>query len=65
MRPYPQGDEVEVPEMLAQMAATRVEKISLVDRASDIHLKRDYLSGPIQTLQLYDWETAAFVRPKD
>jgi hypothetical protein len=42
-----------------------LEIIFLVDQASDIHLRRDYLSGPIRTLQLYDRETAAFVRPKD
>jgi hypothetical protein len=39
--------------------------IFLVDQASDIHLRRDYLSGPIPQLQLYDRETATFVRPED
>jgi hypothetical protein len=39
--------------------------ILLVDQASDIHLRRDYLSGPIPILQLYDQQTAAFVRPED
>lgn len=39
--------------------------IFLVDQAFDIHLRRDYLSGPIPILQLYDRETATFVRPED
>ena len=39
--------------------------ILLVDEASDIHLRRDYLNGPIPKLQLYDKKTATFVRPED
>jgi hypothetical protein len=39
--------------------------IFLVDQASDIHLRRDYLSGPVPILQLYDAKTATFVRPED
>lgn len=39
--------------------------VFLVDQASNIHLRRDYLSGPIPMLQLYDRQTAAFVRPED
>ena len=37
----------------------------LVDEASDIHLRRDYLNGPIPKLQVYDKMTATFVRPED
>jgi hypothetical protein len=37
--------------------------IFLVDQQSDIYLKRDYLNGPVRTLQLYDQQTASFVRP--
>jgi len=37
----------------------------IVDKASDVHLIRDYLSGPIPRLQLYDQQAAAFIRPED
>ena len=37
--------------------------IFLVDQQSDIYMKRDYLNGPIPMLQLYDPQTATFVRP--
>jgi hypothetical protein len=37
----------------------------VVDESSDIHLRQDYLSGPVPILQLYDRETARFVRPED
>ncbi|MGC1424367.1 MAG: hypothetical protein WA815_18575 [Terracidiphilus sp.] len=37
----------------------------LVDEASDIYLRRDYLNGPIPKLQLYDKKTATFLRPED
>jgi hypothetical protein len=37
--------------------------IFLVDQQSDIYLRRDYLSGPVPKLQLYDQRTASFVRP--
>ena len=38
--------------------------IFLVDQQSDIYLRRDYLNGPIPMLQLYDQQTASFVRPE-
>jgi hypothetical protein len=41
------------------------EIMLLVDKASDIYLRRDYLNGPIPKLQLYDKKTATFVRPED
>ncbi len=37
--------------------------IFLVDRQSDIYLRRDYLSGPVPMLQLYDQQIGSFVRP--
>ncbi len=37
--------------------------IFLVDQQSDIYLRRDYLSGPVPMLQLYDQQTGSFVRP--
>ena len=37
----------------------------LIDQASDIHLRRDHLNGPVPRLQLYDTKTATFVRPED
>jgi hypothetical protein len=37
--------------------------VFLVDQLSDIYLKRDYLSGPVPKLQLYDQHTDGFVRP--
>ena len=39
--------------------------IFIVDQQSDVYLRRDYLNGPIPTLQLYDLQTASFVRPED
>lgn len=39
--------------------------IFLVDRQSDLYLRRDCLSGPIPILQLYDRQTGSFVRPQD
>ena len=45
--------------------AKELRIILLVDGASDIHLRRDYLNGPIPKLQLYDMKTAAFVRPEN
>jgi hypothetical protein len=39
--------------------------ILLVDKASDIYLRRDYSNGAIPRLQLYDTKTATFVRPVD
>lgn len=39
--------------------------ILLVDEASDVQMRRDYLNGPIPLLQLYDKKTATFVRPED
>jgi hypothetical protein len=39
--------------------------IFLVDQQSDVYLRRDYLNGPIPILQLYDPQTASFVRPED
>jgi hypothetical protein len=39
--------------------------IFLVNQSSDIHLRREYLSGPVPMLQLYDIETSAFVRPEN
>jgi hypothetical protein len=38
--------------------------IFIVDQQSDIYLRRDYLSGPIPILQLYDVKTASFFRPE-
>jgi hypothetical protein len=40
-----------------------LQVIFLVDRQSDIYLRRDYLSGPVPKLQLYDQQAASFVRP--
>lgn len=37
--------------------------IFLVDQQSDIYRRWDYLSGPVPELQLYDQQTASFVRP--
>jgi hypothetical protein len=42
-----------------------LEIIFLVDQASDIRLRHDYLSGPVPRLQLYDTKTATFIRPED
>ena len=42
-----------------------LEIIFLVDQASDIHSRRDYLSGPVPRLQLYDAKTATFISPED
>jgi hypothetical protein len=39
--------------------------IFLVDQQSDVDLGRDYLNGPIPMLQLYDPQTASFVRPEN
>lgn len=39
--------------------------IFAVDKASDIYLRRDYASGPVPKLQLYDPKTARIVRPED
>jgi hypothetical protein len=39
--------------------------ILLVDQQADVYLRRDYLNGPIPMLQLYDPQTASFVRPED
>lgn len=38
--------------------------IFIVDQQSNIYLRRDYLNGPIPTLQLYDPQTASFIRPE-
>jgi hypothetical protein len=38
--------------------------IFIVDQQSDIYLRRDYFSGPIPKLQLYDMGTASFFRPE-
>ena len=37
--------------------------IFLVDQQADIYLRRDYQSGPVPMLQLYDQQTGSFVRP--
>ena len=39
--------------------------IFLVDQQSDIYMRRDYLNGPVPRLQLFDPQTASFVRPED
>jgi hypothetical protein len=42
-----------------------MKTILLVDEVSDTYLRRDYLSGPVPKLQLYDQNTATFVRPSN
>jgi hypothetical protein len=40
-----------------------LQVIFLVERQSNIYLRRDYLGGPVPKLQLYDQQKASFVRP--
>ena len=39
--------------------------VFIVDKSGDIRLRRDYLSGPIPLLRIYDKETGTFVSPED
>jgi hypothetical protein len=54
-----------VPSTLASAPPKGLPIILIVDESSDIHLRRDDLSGPVPILQLYDRETGAVVRPED
>jgi hypothetical protein len=53
------------PSTLLGSASKGLGIIFLVEESSDVHLRRDYFSGPTPILQLYDPKTATFVRPQD
>jgi hypothetical protein len=53
-----------VPSSLASPPPKGLGIIFIVDESSDIHLRRNYLSGPVPILQLYDRESGALIRPE-